>query len=88
MSLRHLPTRLMVSVSSRAMKRSTLPAAQMKSALMSSTVKFFYGTADCTMALVAAVMSSPWICFHLLPFLKLEIGVLPVAPWRHKYATW
>ena len=54
---------------------------------MSSKVKPIDVPAYFTMALMAAVISPPWIYCHLLPFLKLEIGVLPVARWHHRYAT-
>ena len=54
---------------------------------MYALVKPSDGTADQTTALMAAVMSSTWICYHLLPILKLEIGILPVAPWRRRCAN-
>ena len=87
MSLHHLPTMQMVSGSTHDMKRTTPPPARRKCALMSSKVKPIDGPAYFTMALMAAVMLSPWICLHLLPFLKIEICVLPVARWHHRYAT-
>ena len=46
------------------------------------------GTAAPKMALMVAMMLSSRICFHLVPLLKLEIGVLLVALFRHRYATW
>ena len=54
---------------------------------MSALVNPISGPAAQTMALMAAVILSPRICCHLLPFLKLEIGVAPVALWRQMRAT-
>ena len=63
-----------------------LPARR-ECALMSASVKPIDGPSDRTMDMMAAVMSSPRICCHLLPYLKLDIGVSPVAPWRRRYAN-
>ena len=63
------------------------PPLQRECALMSASVNPIAGPAAQTTALVAAVMSSPHICCHLVSFLKLYIVVLLVAPWRQKYAT-
>ena len=49
---------------------------------MSALLNQIDGPAARTMALMAAAISSPQICCHLLPFLKLEIGVVPVVPLR------
>ena len=49
---------------------------------MSASVKPIDGPAAHTTAMTAAVVSSPWICCHLLLF-----SVLPVALWRCRYAT-
>ena len=54
---------------------------------MSALVNPISGPAAQTMALMAAVILSPRIFCHLLPFLKLEIGVAPVALWRQMRAT-
>ena len=61
---------------------------QRERALMSASANLIAGPAAWTMALMAAVMSSPRICCHLMAFLKLERGVSLVAPWRQRYANW
>ena len=63
------------------------PAARSECALMFDLVKLIGRPAAKTTALMAAVMSYPWICCHLLPCLKLEIDVSPEVPWSHRYAT-
>ena len=55
---------------------------------MSDLVKLIDGPSSWTTALMAAVISSPRICCHLLPLLKLQIGVSLVVPWFSSYATW
>ena len=54
---------------------------------MSASVKPIDGTSDKKTAMMAVVMSYPRICFPFLLFLKLEIGVSPVAPWNCRYST-
>ena len=55
---------------------------------MSALLNQIDGPAARTMSLMAAAISSPQICSHLLPFLKLEIGVVPVVPLLRRYVTW
>ena len=88
MPIIYLPTRRMVYGSTRATRRAMHPPLQRECALMSALVKPIDEPADQTIALMAAIMLSPWIFCHILPFLKLEIGVSAVAPWRCRYATW
>ena len=88
MSLLYLRTRRMVSSPTRSMRRAMHPPAQRECVLMSALVKPVDRPADHKTALMTALMLFPRICCHLLPFLKLEIGVFPMAPWRCRYATW
>ena len=55
---------------------------QMERALMSASVNPMAVLAARTTVLMAAVISYPLICCHVLPLLMLEIGVSPVAPLR------
>ena len=83
----HLPTRPMVSGSTHSMRRSVSPPARRERAMVSISLNPIDGPAARTTDLMEAVIFSTWICCHLSPFLKLEIGILLVAPWCRRYAT-
>ena len=82
MFLLHLPTRRMVSGFFRAMRRAMPPPAQRERALMSALVNPIAGPAAQTKALMAAVILSPRIYYHLVAFLKLDRCVSLVVSWR------
>ena len=63
------------------------PPARRDRVLISALVKLMAGTATWTTALIAAVISLPKICCHLLLFFTTNMGVSLVAPWRQRYAT-
>ena len=63
------------------------PPVRRECMLMSALVNPVDGNYARTTDLMAAMMSSPKICCHLLTFLKLEMGILSLLFWRHRYAT-
>ena len=86
-SLCHLPTRQMVSGSTCAMRRAMALPVHRERALMLALVNPIAGSAARTTDPMAAVMLYPLIYCHLVAFLKLDRGVLLVAPWRQRYVT-
>ena len=87
MSLRHLPMRRIVSVSTRAMRRAMAPPARIERALMSSGVNPTWGPMMVVAAWSAALILALRTVDHL-PLLKTSaICVSGVAPCCHKCAT-
>ena len=87
MSLRHLPTRRMVYWYNCSMIKTMPPPTRRERVLMSDSVNPISGPDVRTTYLMEAVLSSPRICCHLSPFLKLEIGAAPVVPLCRRYST-
>ena len=88
MLLHNLPTRWMVSGSTRAMSSAMDPPAQRERALMSALANPMDGLSAQTTALVAYVILSLRIWCHSFSLLVLERDFPLVVLLRQRYATW
>ena len=87
MSLRHIPTRRMVSGSIFLMSREMSLPARRQHALMLASVKPMDRTAARTMERIAVVIFYPLIWCNLLACRTLDIGVSPVLLWHQMHDT-
>ena len=76
MLIHHLPISPMVSGSTFAMISDIVPLVHRNHMLMLDLVKPMEGPAERTTARIAAVISSPCICHHLVVWCTLDIGLL------------
>ena len=74
--IRHLLIRLMVSGSTFVMISDILPLAHRIRMMIMALVKPMEGPAERTTARIAAVISFPCICYHLVVWCTLDIGLL------------
>ena len=87
MSLRHLPTKRIMYVLTRAMRRAMAPLARIDRALASSGVNPTWGPMRVVAVRSAAVISTLRTVDHLVPLKTAAMCVSGVDPCCHRCAT-
>ena len=87
MLLRHLPTRRIVSVSTRAMRKAMAPPGRIDRTLTSSGVNPTWGPMRVVAARSAAVISALRTVYHVVPFKMAARSVSGMASYCRRCAT-